>query len=106
MSQETTFQQDVGQWQTIAKTLADLTRKVVLGLREERFRAQTMTVKIRFSDFQALTLSISRAWGSDSKEEIRKAAFVCLKPIKLNKRVRLIGIRLTHQNKVSSASVE
>jgi DNA polymerase IV len=78
--------------------LADLTREVVLGLREEGFRVQTMTVKIRFSDFQTLTWSISLACGSDSEEEIWKAVFSCLKRIKLNKRIRLIGIRLTHQN--------
>jgi DNA polymerase-4 len=102
MSRETTFQRDVGHWQTVAKTLADLTKEVVSGLREEGSRAKTMTVKIRFSDFQTLSRSVSLACGSDSEEEIRKAAFACLKRIDLKKRVRLIGIRLTHLDKVSS----
>jgi DNA polymerase-4 len=104
MSRETTFQQDVGHWQTMAKTLADLTKEVVSGLREEVFRAKTITVKIRFSDFQTLTRSVSLASGSDSEEEIRRAAFSCLKRINLNKRIRLIGIRLTHLEKASSTS--
>jgi DNA polymerase-4 len=102
MSRETTFQRDVGHWQTVAKTLADLTKEVVSGLRGEGFRAKTITVKIRFSDFQTLTRSVSLTRGSDSEEEIRKAAFACLKRIDLNKRIRLIGIRLTHLDKALS----
>jgi len=101
MSRETTFQKDVGHWQTVAKTLADLTREVVIGLREEGFRAKTVTVKIRFSNFQTLTRSVSLAFGSDSEGEIRKAAFACLKRIELKQRIRLIGIRLTHLDKAS-----
>jgi hypothetical protein len=36
---------------------------------------------------------------TDSEEEIRKAAFACLKRIELNKRVRLIGVRATNLKK-------
>jgi hypothetical protein len=35
----------------------------------------------------------------DSEEELRKAAFACLKRIELNKRVRLIGVRASNLEK-------
>ena len=104
MSRETTFQRDVGHWQTIAKTLADLTKEVVLGLRQEGFRSKTITVKVRFSDFQTLTRSVSLARGTDSEEEIRKTVFACLKRIELHKRIRLLGVRLTHLEKAAPIS--
>lgn len=104
MSREMTFQRDVGHWQTVAKTLAGLTKEVVLGLRQEGFQAKTVTVKVRFSDFQTLTRSVSLTHGTDSGEEIRKAAFACLKRVELHKRIRLIGVRLTHLEKAVPVS--
>ena len=38
---------------------------------------------------------------SYSEEEIRKAAFACLKRIELNKRVRLIGVRASNLKKMA-----
>ena len=104
MSRETTFQRDVGHWQTVAKTLAGLTKEVVLGLRQEGFRSKTVTVKVRFSDFQTLTRSVSLTRGTDSEEEIRKTVFACLKRIELQKRIRLLGVRLTHLEKAAPIS--
>jgi DNA polymerase IV len=96
ISRETTFQQDIKNWQAIARTLADLTRNVVDDMRDEGYRAKTVTIKIRFSDFQTLTRAKTMVDYTDSEEEIRKAAFACLKRIELNKRVRLIGVRATN----------
>ena len=39
---------------------------------------------------------------TDAEEEIREAAFSCLKRIDLNKRVRLIGVRASNLEKVTS----
>jgi len=99
ISREMTFQRDIAQWQIIAKHLADLTKEVVVSLREEQLWAKTVTVKIRFSDFQTLTRSTTLMVHSASEEEIRKAAFACLKRLDLHKRIRLIGVRLSHLDK-------
>ena len=101
ISRETTFQRDIGQWQIIAKHLADLTKEAVMSLREESLRVKTVTVKIRFGDFQTLTRSTTLMVHSASEEEIRKAAFACLKRFDLTKRIRLIGVRLSHLEKTS-----
>jgi DNA polymerase-4 len=96
ISRETTFQEDVKNWQSIARTLAELAREVVADMRDDGYSAKTVTIKIRFSDFQTLTRAKTMADYTNSEEEIRKAAFACLKRIELNKRVRLIGVRATN----------
>jgi DNA polymerase-4 len=94
ISRETTFQKDVDNWQVIAKTLAELTKDVVTSMKEEGYQGRTMTVKVRFSDFKTYTRAKTLAESTDSLEEIRRAAFDCLKRVELNKKVRLIGMRI------------
>ena len=96
VSRETTFQKDVSHWQTIAKTLAELTKEVVTDMKNGSFKAKTVTVKIRFSDFETLTRAHTLPQSTDSEEEIRKAAFASLKRVELKKKVRLIGVRASH----------
>lgn len=100
ISRETTFQEDVKNWQVIARTLAELAKEVVADMQDDGYRAKTVTLKIRFSDFQTLTRAKTMADYTDSEEEIRKTAFACLKRIELTKRVRLIGVRATNLEKV------
>lgn len=96
---EITFQHDVSAWQDIAKTLAGLTRRVVTEMKEDGYRGQTVTVKVRFSDFETYTRARTLEGPTDSLEEIRKAAFHCLNRFDLKKRVRLIGIRMSKLEK-------
>jgi len=93
MSREVTFQRDVSNWQTIAKTLAGLTKDVVAELHANGYEARTVTVKIRFEDFETLTRSQTLSASTDTEEEIRKTAFGCLGRVALTKKVRLIGMR-------------
>lgn len=99
ISREMTFQKDVRDWQTIARTLAGLTRQVVADMHESGHYARTVTIKIRFADFKTLTRSHTLDDYSSSEEEIRKTAFSCLKRVDLSQRVRLIGVRATNLQK-------
>lgn len=96
ISRETTFQVDIKDWQMIAKSLAELTREVVVDMMEQGYQARTFTLKIRFGDFETLTRAKTIPQYTDSEEEIRRAVFACLKRIALNKRVRLIGVRASN----------
>jgi len=96
ISRETTFQKDVANWQSIAKTLANLTREVVTDMKDSSFKARTVTIKVRFSDFETITRATTIPDATDLDEELRKAAFACLKRVELKKRVRLIGMRASH----------
>ena len=103
MSRETTFQRDVDDWQVIAKALAELTKEVVTGMKEEGYQGRTVTLKIRFNNFKTYTRVKTLNQFSDSVEEIRRAAFDCLRRVELTKKVRLIGVRVTHLQKVGEA---
>ncbi|MCF8054943.1 MAG: DNA polymerase IV [Deltaproteobacteria bacterium] len=94
ISRETTFQRDVGDWQIIARTLAELTKEVVQELKEQQQRAKTVTLKIRFADFTTITRAKTLEMPLDEEEPLRKAAFACLKRVELRQRVRLLGVRV------------
>ncbi len=94
-SRETTFQSDVEKWQILAKNIAQLTREVVDDIRGRGLKCRTVTVKMRFSDFETLTRAKTLPGCSDSLEEIRRAAFDCLNRFELKKKVRLVGVRLS-----------
>jgi len=98
-SREVTFQEDIKNWQVIAKTLAELVKEVSTDMKHHGYKARTITVKIRFHDFKTFTRATTITNYADSEEEIRKAAFAGLKRIDLNKRVRLIGVRSSNLQK-------
>ena len=99
MSREMTFEKDVHNWQVIAKTIAELTKDVVKAMHEDGYRGRTVTLKIRFSDFETHTRSISLKEPVDAEETIRRTAFECLKKVELKMRVRLIGVRMSNLEK-------
>ncbi len=96
VSRETTFETDISNWQSIAKTIAELTKEVVNDIKQRGYKGRTVTLKVRFSDFKTLTRAKTLDAPTDSTDVIRKAAFFCLQKIELKgKRVRLIGVRVT-----------
>jgi DNA polymerase-4 len=101
-SRETTFQEDTGDWQTIARTIAALAREVAEELREEGYRSRTVGIKLRFADFETHTREKTLAEPTDSETAIRKAAFECLGRLKLDRRVRLLGVRVGDLSRVDS----
>ena len=100
ISRETTFQIDTDNWDVIAKNLAELTRDVVDTMKESGYKGKTVTVKIRFSDFNTYTRAKTLDDFSDSLEIIRKAAFEALGRIELKKKVRLVGVRVSSLKKI------
>ena len=100
MSRETTFQKDIGEWQTIAKTLAGLTRDVVEEMKQSEYKCRTVTVKIRFDDFKTYTRAKTLPDPADSLDIIRKTAFEAFGRMELKKRVRLIGVRVSGLKKL------
>lgn len=99
-SRETTFEQDVGDWQVLAKTLVEQVKEVVGDIRARGYTGKTVTVKVRYSDFVTRTRAKTMAGHTDTEEAIRKAAFECLKRFAFEKKVRLIGVRLGGLEKI------
>ncbi len=92
-SRETTFQTDTDNWQTIARSLAELVKEVVHDLRERGYRCRNVTVKIRFSDFHTQTRARTLPEPTDDLDTLRREAFACLNKFELKKKVRLVGFR-------------
>jgi len=105
ISRETTFQRDVDHWQVIAKTLVELTKEVILAMKEEGYQGRTVTLKIRFNDFKTYTRARTLGQHTGLEEEIRRAAFDCLGRLELKKKVRLIGVRVGNLKKVKEGEV-
>lgn len=99
-SREITFQRDTNDWQTLAKTLAGLTKEVSEDLKRSGYLCRTVTIKIRFEDFKTYTRAKTMPEFTDSNEIIRKTAFEALSRIELKKKVRLVGVRLSGLKKV------
>lgn len=95
MSREITFQHDVGNWRMLSGALAELTREVVTGMKAEGCRGKTVTVKVRYGDFETHTRAKTLSAATDREEEIRRAAFECFGRFELKKKVRLIGVRVS-----------
>ncbi len=99
-SRETTLERDTGDWQDVARTLVGLIKEVAEDLRGQGYRGKTVTVKIRFGDFETHTRAKTLPAITDSPDEIRKAAFECLKRFEFKKKVRLIGVRVSGLEKI------
>lgn len=91
---EVTFQQDIANRQALVRTLIGLAHEVAETIKEEGYRARSVTVKIRFSDFETHTREKTLKDATDSWQIIRDAALDCFNRFELKKRVRLIGVRV------------
>lgn len=91
---EVTFQQDIASRQVLVRTLITLMREVAETIKEEGYRGRSVTVKIRFSDFETHTREKTLKEATDSFQIIHDAALDCLNRFEFKKRVRLIGVRV------------
>jgi DNA polymerase-4 len=94
LSHETTFQRDTGDWARVSNTLLTLTRELVAQLREQRYEARQVSVKLRYADFETHTHAVTLPTATDAAEQIEAAALRCLKRFALIKKVRLVGVRV------------
>lgn len=94
ISHETTFHDDIFDAETLLPILVDLSDQVGRRLRSNKLSARTVVLKLRFSNFETVTRSLSLRDSTDSDREL--AAIVgrlFAERITLNGRgVRLIGM--------------
>jgi DNA polymerase-4 len=95
VGRQITFQKDISNSRAVAKALNNLVETVVADAREQGYRARTVTVRLRFADFETLTRQMTLPRPSTAVATIKRAARHCLERIALVKKVRLIGIRLS-----------
>jgi len=97
MSRETTFERDlhpVGDRETLSALFTDLCERVADDLRRKRYVGRTIGIKLRFDDFSTVTRDQTIEAYTDDAGTIRRAAGLCLKRVTLERRLRLLGVRV------------
>ena len=93
-SREITFQRDVADRSTLLRALAALSRRVAGELVAARRRGRTVGIKLRFADFETHTRLKTLVGATDAEAVIFAAARECLERIALDRKVRLLGVRV------------
>ena len=95
ISRETTFEQDTGDPETLAATMEELILDVHRNLAEEKYRFRTVTVKVRYTGFITKTKAHSVQHYTDDIRTIRTLAHALLRDLLADRKIRLIGLRLS-----------
>jgi len=94
ISRETTFPQDVADFEILRSILLELTEHIAWRLRQQRLRGSTIFVKTRLSDFRTQIRSRTLATPTDRTSDIWQAATGLLSDCRdgLQQPLRLLGV--------------
>lgn len=96
VGREITFDQDVADRETLVRMLGALAEDVARSLRAERMRGSTVTLKLRYGNFQTLTRALTLPAATNSGGAVLRAALRLLDRLgTLSGPVRLIGISVS-----------
>lgn len=93
---ENTFSQDLTQFEAMAAELQPLIDKVWRHCEDKRARGRTITLKLKFNDFETITRSRSVPVAVSSRLDLERLSVALLQnEMPLSKPVRLLGISLS-----------
>lgn len=99
IGKERTFSEDVEDLNWIHNFLDELAEKVSASMKKKQAAGKTVTLKVRYADFETLTRSTSFSHYIDNTEDIAETAKLLLEQTQVGKRkVRLLGITLSNLN--------
>jgi DNA polymerase-4 len=101
ISAEETLPYDTGDLSLLSKKIQDHADNVAGRLRNHGLKGKTITLKIKFSDFTAVTKAQTIASATDSSKMIFYNALQLLADQPLKKKVRLIGVEVSNLLKES-----
>lgn len=97
MSRETTFERDmhaVRDKAELGAIFTTLCEQVAADLQRKGYAGKTVGIKLRFDDFKIITRDLTLPAAIDNAAAIRQAAGQCLKRAPLQRRLRLLGVRV------------
>ena len=97
MSRETTFDRDlhaVRDRAELGRIFTDLCVRVAEDLQRKGYKGKTIGIKLRFDDFRIATRDQTIDVYTQDAAVIRRAAGLCLKRVPLDRRLRLLGVRV------------
>ena len=106
ISRETTFERDlhvVHDKALLGGILDELCERLAGDLARKRYAGKTVGLKLRFEGFITVTRDQTLKLPITTAAEIRAAAGLCLKRVKFDKRLRLMGVRIGNLSHASEA---
>ena len=97
MSRETTFERDlhaVHDRAELSRIFTELCRQVAADLARKGYVGKTIGIKLRYDDFRIATRDQTLARHTQDAATIRRVAGLCLKRVPLQRRLRLLGVRV------------
>ncbi|MGM0546237.1 MAG: DNA polymerase IV [Bacteroidota bacterium] len=99
IGKERTFSEDVVDLGWINNFLRELAEKISKSMKSKNAAGKTVTLKVRYSDFETITRSTSFSHYIDDSNDIAETAISLLEETEVGKRkVRLLGITLSNLN--------
>ncbi len=99
IGKERTFSEDMGDVNWIQNFLEELAEKISESMKKKKVAGKTVTLKVRYEDFETLTRSTSFSHYINGAEDIGETAKSLLEQTEVGKRkVRLLGITLSNLN--------
>ncbi|MFA5668887.1 MAG: DNA polymerase IV [Balneolaceae bacterium] len=96
---ERTFSEDVEELEWISNFLEELAGKISAGMKSSKVAGKTITLKVRYDDFETLTRSLSIAQFTNEATVIATIAKQLLEQTDAGtRRIRLLGISLSNLN--------
>jgi DNA polymerase IV (DinB-like DNA polymerase) len=91
-----TFEKDTSDWDLVLKVLYRLCEAVHKELDENKFLFKTVTITVRYENFETHTHSKTLPFLTSRLEDIKKTANELLQPyLRPNRKIRLIGARVS-----------
>lgn len=97
ISRETTFESDlhaVRDRDRLSRIFTALCSKVAEDLRRKGYAGRTVGLKLRYDNFATVTRDCTLPAPTADAAVIRRAAGACLKRVPLERRIRLLGVRV------------
>jgi DNA polymerase IV (DinB-like DNA polymerase) len=96
ISHETTFEEDTADADTVLKSLEALSEEVSKEALEQRLFFKTVTVKVRYENFETHTRSKSLPFMTNRTQDLKKTAKELLQAyLRHDRKIRLIGVRVS-----------
>ncbi|HLR25597.1 MAG TPA: DNA polymerase IV, partial [Fodinibius sp.] len=99
IGKERTFPDDIDDLNWIHNFLTELAEKVASSMQQKQAAGKTVTLKVRYADFETLTRSTSFSHYINEAADIAQTAIQLLEQTQVGRRkVRLLGITLSNLN--------
>lgn len=98
ISRETTFERDLHPRQDrpgLSEAFTALCVQVAGDLKRKGYAGRTISIKLRFVDFRTITRDFSLPGYTIDPARIRRAAGECLRRVPLQKKIRLLGVKVS-----------